>query len=142
MDLLCYCAHTSSPAVTSSTYMTASWTNPSPPPTPPVVYEQLQTVAPDGPTRSDKPAQAVEDIEIVEEPCFHQREQGAISLPVSGRAENKGLPLLQPGTQGQISDKVRANMALKHSYRGERGYRSLRMTRSDLITENASHLSS
>lgn len=80
--------------------------------------------------------------EIEEEPCFHQREQGAISLPVSGRAENKGLPLLQPGTQGQISDKVRANIALKHSYRGERGYWSLRMTRSDLITENASHISS
>lgn len=28
-------------------------------PTPPVVYEQLQTVAPDGPPRSDKPTQAV-----------------------------------------------------------------------------------
>lgn len=35
--------------------------------------------------------------ETVEEPCSHQA-QGATALPVSGRAENKGLPLLKPDT--------------------------------------------
>lgn len=72
--------------------------------------------------------------ETVEEPCFHQTQQGTISLPVSRRAENKELPLLQQShgcslahTRSNLRD-VHANVALKHSYREERGYWSLRMT--------------
>lgn len=73
-------------------------------PTPPVLCGQLRTVVPDGPAAvgqtcpgSRDPPRSPVFTETVEEPCSHQA-QGAIPLPVSRRAENKGLPLLKPDT--------------------------------------------
>lgn len=128
VDLLCERAHTSSPTISIlHLYDGAAH----------FVYEQLQTcrsrrAAGVGQT----PAQAVGIHGGAR--CLRRLWRSPLfpgcKFPrlFAGERRTKGFLCCSRAAQGPTF-----NVALKHSWRGEGGYRSLGMTRSDLITEDA-----